>query len=130
VNVARQTRAAGLALLLSGLITFALSVGWMSVNFNLAPIPQPLPGQDPTMVRAQVIGMRFGQIAPPGIGVVIGVLSIAGGIQLVRRRMWGLAAAGAFAAALPCTCGFPVGLPIGVWALLVLSNPTVRGAFR
>jgi len=131
VNVVHQTRAAGLGVAFSGLITLALSIGWMAVNFAVGPpLPQPLPGQDPGVARATQLGMRLGQIGPPGIGVLVGVLSIAGGVQLARRRMWGLAAAGAFAGALPCTCGFPVGLPIGIWALVVLANPSVRESFR
>jgi hypothetical protein len=131
VNVMRQTRAAGIAVLLSGLITLALSIGWMATNFAVGPpLPQPLPGQDPAVAQATRFGMRVGQIGPPGVGVLVAIVSIAGGIQLMRRRMWGLAAAGAFVAALPCTCGFPIGLPVGIWALLVLSNPTVRESFR
>lgn len=131
VNVTGQTRAAGIALALSGLITLALSLGWIAVNIAFGPpMPQPLPGQDPNVARATQIGMRLGQIAPPGVGVLMSIVVIAGGIQLARRRMWGLAAAGAFLGALPCTCGFPVGLPVGIWALFVLANPTVRESFR
>jgi hypothetical protein len=131
VNVVRQTRAAGLGLVLSGLITLALSLGWMAVNFSFGPpLPQPIPGQDPNVARASRVGIRVGQILPPGFGVLMAIVVIAGGVQLARRRTWGLAATGAFLGALPCTCGFPLGLPIGIWALVVLSNPTVRESFR
>lgn len=131
VDVVGRTRAAGIGMVFSGLITLALSLGWLITNFAFGPpMPEPLPGQDPTVANATRLGMRVGQIAPPGFGILVAVLAIAGGVQLARRRMWGLAAFAAFMSALPCTCGFPIGLPMGIWALLVLSNPTVRESFR
>ena len=131
VNVEGRTLLAGSALTIVAMLTLLVSLGWIVVNFAAAPpLPQPAPGQDPTAAVAARFGMLVGQILPPGVGLMLGLLGLIGGIQMLRRRMWGLAVTGAFVMALPCTCGFPLGPPVGIWALLVLANPAVRASFR
>lgn len=130
VNVEGRTLAAGSALTAVGVLTLLISLSWIAVNFTvMPPMPPPAPGMDPRAVWGAKFGMLFGQLAPPSPGLLIGVLATLGGIQLIRRRTWGLAVTGAFLAALPCSCGFFFGLPVGVWALLVLANPVVKEAF-
>lgn len=131
IDVEARTLWAGSALTVVGVLTLLVSTGWIAANFAFAPpLPQPVPGQNPAAAFGAKVGMLVGQILPPGVGILIGLIGTIGGVQMIRRRTWALAVAGAFAAALPCTCGFPLGLPVGVWALLVLANPAVRSAFR
>lgn len=131
IDVSARTLAAGVTLTIAGGFTLLASLGWLTVNFAFEPpMPQPMPGQDPGVAAATRFGMRIGQVVPPGIGIVIGSLGIVGGVHLVRQRRWPLAVAGAFATALPCTCGFPLGLPVGVWSLFVLAHPQVRAVFE
>jgi hypothetical protein len=81
---------------------------------------------------------KRGQAAAPAIDAcLIGVptlavygLTLAGGIAMLRRQGRGLAITAAILAMLPCGVAFLVGLPVGIWALVVLFNPDVADAFR
>jgi hypothetical protein len=131
VDVEEKTLTVGTALAGVGLVTLLGSIGWLLIAlFAAPPAPQPAPGQDPDAARAMVIGIYIGQFGPAVIGLPLGVIQVAGGIQLARRRTWAVAVVGAIMALVPCSCGFVVGLPIGIWALVVLFNPAVRAAFR
>jgi uncharacterized membrane protein len=55
-----------------------------------------------------------------------------GGIKMKNMQSYGLAMASAIMAMLPCTTGYCCifGLPIGIWALIVLMKPEVKASFR
>lgn len=131
IDVEGRTLTVGTALAGVGIVTLLGSIGWLfaALAFATAP-PPPGPAQNPDAARAMVVGHYLGQWGPTAIGVPLGVIQTAGGIQLARRRTWPVAVVGAIMALVPCTCGFVVGLPIGIWALVVLFNPAVRAAFR
>ena len=61
-------------------------------------------------------------------------IAIAGVIMLAAHKMrklenYGLAMTACILAMLPCHPGFMIGLPIGLWTLLVLQRPEVKAAF-
>ncbi|MCX5677435.1 MAG: protein kinase, partial [Planctomycetota bacterium] len=58
-----------------------------------------------------------------------GILVVLGAVKMLRLKSYGLAVAGSILAMLPCTLGFPVGLVMGIWALVVLRRPEVQRAF-
>jgi formylglycine-generating enzyme required for sulfatase activity/predicted Ser/Thr protein kinase len=58
-----------------------------------------------------------------------GILVIVGAARMLRLKSYGLAVAAGILALLPCTLGFPVGLVMGIWALVVLRRPEVQRAF-
>src|ERR1035437_2231164 len=62
--------------------------------------------------------------------LVLGTPVLLGGLSMKKMRRYGLAMTGAICAMLPCSCCFLVGLPIGIWALVVLLRPEVKAAFR
>lgn len=53
-----------------------------------------------------------------------------GGIQMSRRRSHGLAMVASFLAMLPCSPVFLIGLPLGIWAMMVLRDPAVKIGFH
>lgn len=59
------------------------------------------------------------------------VIILVANIQMLRLRMYGLAVVGCFLPMLNlgsnCCC---LGVPIGIWAFIVLMRPDVRAAFR
>ena len=82
--------------------------------------------------------LELAQQAPPGartagliIGLLSGVLMILASQKMRKLQSHGLVVTGLILAMLPCTdqccC---IGLPIGIWGLMVLSRPEVRGGFR
>jgi hypothetical protein len=53
-----------------------------------------------------------------------------GAMQMMQRRSYWLANLAAALALLPCSLVCIGGLPIGIWALMVLQDPRVRATFR
>ena len=90
-----------------------------------------LPPDIPPQLKAFLEGMR---------GPLAGVINLAiaalngfvlfGAIKLLRLQNRGMAMAGAVVAMLPCQCCCVLGLPFGIWALVVLSKPEVKSAFH
>lgn len=58
-----------------------------------------------------------------------GVIALAA-YKMQRLQLHGLAVTASVLAMLPCHPGFIIGLPIGLWSLMVLSRPEVKAAFR
>jgi len=58
-----------------------------------------------------------------------GILVIVGAAKMLRLKSYGLAVASSMLAMLPCTLGFPVGVVMGIWALVLLRRPEVQRAF-
>jgi hypothetical protein len=64
-------------------------------------------------------------------GLVMSTIVLIGAIQMLRMRTFGVAVAGAIVAMLNLAsyCCL-LGLPFGIWALVVLFRPEVRGNFE
>ena len=65
------------------------------------------------------------------VGVAIGVVILLGALKMKRLESHGFAMAASILALVPCVspCCL-VGLPIGIWSLVVLSKPEVKAAFH
>ena len=65
------------------------------------------------------------------VGVAIGVVILLGAMKMKRLESHGFAMAASILALVPCVspCCF-VGLPIGIWSIVVLSKPEVKAAFH
>ena len=65
------------------------------------------------------------------IGIAIGVVILMGALKMKRLESHGFAMAASILALVPCIspCCI-VGLPIGIWSLVVLAKPEVKGAFH
>lgn len=62
--------------------------------------------------------------------VIVYPLVLVGASRMRQARGYGMAIASAILAMLPCGVAFLLGLPIGIWALVVLMDPQVKAAFR
>jgi hypothetical protein len=64
------------------------------------------------------------------IPIAVGVLVLVGGLKMQHLRSRGLAMTAAIVAMIPCIspCCL-LGLPFGIWALIVLSKPEVQSQF-
>lgn len=62
--------------------------------------------------------------------LVLSALGFVGGLRMLSLQNYGLAVAGAVALLIPCvgSCCC-LGMPVGGWALYVLTRPHVKGAF-
>lgn len=53
-----------------------------------------------------------------------------GALKMRRLEAYGLAITASILAMLPCHPAFLLGLPIGIWSLVVLLRPETKAAFR
>ena len=76
--------------------------------------------------------------ALPGVGIVIvlllvklvmDVVTIFAGWQMRQLKSWSICMAGSILAMLPCSLCCILGLPMGIWALIVLVDTDVKQAF-
>jgi hypothetical protein len=77
-----------------------------------------------------LVGRSMGLCCVPVFGVCWGGFLAFSGYQMMNLRQYGLAKAGATVAMVPLNCCFLVGLPFGIWTLIVLNNPEVKRAFK
>ena len=77
--------------------------------------------------------------ALPGIGVLLGfglvklaldALTVFAGWQMRQLSSWGICMAGSIVAMLPCSACCILGLPMGIWALIVLIDNDVKQRFN
>jgi hypothetical protein len=64
-------------------------------------------------------------------GMLVSGLLLLGGIKMKNLQNYGLAMTASIVAMIPCN--FPccvLGLPIGIWAVIVLAKPEVKNAFH
>jgi len=65
------------------------------------------------------------------IGLIIGVFIIFASLNMMKMKKWGLSMTGAIIAMIPCVSPCCIlGLPFGIWAIVVLSNTDVKAAFK
>jgi hypothetical protein len=77
--------------------------------------------------------MRKIIIVLPGViafgSLVLGIILVIGAARMLDLQSYRLAVFAAVVAILPCAPGFPISMPFGIWALIVLSRRDVRTAF-
>jgi GYF domain 2 len=88
-------------------------------QFNMDPQVQKL---------VQVLSGPVGAIGSL-LGLVFAVFILFGAIRMLALRNHQLAFAASILAMLPCSCCCVLGLPFGIWALVVLNKPDVKSQF-
>jgi predicted Ser/Thr protein kinase len=145
-----RVRRPALALLLVGVLHIAiLPASWLpgllpfsgsratpvpprgAVHGPLAAVGQPVVATSvlATDVAEPPMWYRRGLLPFLLLSVSLGTLIIIGAVQMLRLRSHAWAMAAALLALLPCGLAWPVGLPVGIWALVVLAAPEVKAAF-
>ena len=124
----------GLAATLAPAIPVPLTVGIGSMPAGTCAILPPLLGYQ---VDAPPDRGPLPTVALVSPFVLLFLLNLAwsitlmiGGWRMRQARSYGLALVAAIMALLPCTFGWIIGLPIGIWALTVLLDPTVKSSFE
>lgn len=80
---------------------------------------------------------RIAQLMGGGIGIVLNVLAIVlyggaiyGALKMKALQSYAMAVTSSVLVMLPCSCCCLAGLPVGIWALVVLLDANVKAAFR
>jgi hypothetical protein len=117
-------------LIVLGFLGLGLSI--LSGIVAIVGEPAQVDPNAPPFVQAIQEGSR-GPLAAviQGVFVLVNGAIIVGAIQMLRFRSWGLAVTASILAMLNfgnCCC--MLGLPVGIWSVVVLSLEDVRDAFR
>ena len=114
------------------LASLGLLAGIFGAVNALVSDPPPVDPDAPEMMRQ----FAQGQVGPVAAAmqaffVVLNIGIILGGVFMLRFKMWPLALGASILSMLNfgnCCCVF--GIPVGIWALVILLMPDVREAFR
>jgi len=113
-------------------------VGGLGVVFDLINVAMALLGAPPQIdpnAPEFVQQMQAGGHGPVAamtqlVFVVVSAIVVFGGVQMCRRQTWGLALAASILAMVNCgNLCCVLGLPIGIWALVILCLEDVKAAF-
>ena len=76
-------------------------------------------------------GLGAGYLVIAVLALILSVVTILGGLKMKNLQSRGMAFVAAVVAMIPCLspCCL-VGLPIGIWALVVLNDPQVKASFK
>jgi hypothetical protein len=112
------TAGIGIALQLLGIVMNLMGMGAGAAGGN---------GEDAMFtMMSGTVGLVSGVI-----GIIVGVVVFMGAQKMKALESYGFALTSAILAMIPCISPCCViGLPIGIWALVVLNNDAVKAAFR
>lgn len=85
------------------------------------------------MDQAERMGYMVGTIVPYGVSllsVLMAPVIIFGAVRMMHGKQRGLAKIASILAIIPVTsCCFLIGIPMGIWSLIVLAKPEVKAVF-
>lgn len=137
-DVKRQVKPPATAMLVLGLIFFAVAfLAFMSNVLVLLGVmqyqPAPIPAEitDPTMRQVlQTLQKPQVDVFLKGLSSLGAALIAVAGWRMRQLKSRPLAIAGSITLMIPvASLCCPIGLPFGIWALVVLMNSDVREAF-
>ena len=101
--------------------------GFMSIGGPIFLTIGLLPALQNTWTTSQITVVVLLVLA--ALSVTIGVIVSAGALKMRNAKNYRFCRLSAIVAMLPLSFGFVLGLPFGIWALLVLRRPDVKAAF-
>jgi hypothetical protein len=112
-----------ITLMVLGGVGFAIAIA--GLFFNLTGV-----GNQPNNMRAFGGAGQFAHYIGLILPFVWATVVMFSGYQMKSLSNWGSALVGIIFAMLPCNVCCLVGIPIGIWALVVMMKPEVKDAFR
>ncbi|HJV49193.1 MAG TPA: hypothetical protein VJ549_07970 [Geothrix sp.] len=124
-----QLKAPSIALIITAALGIALQLFSLLGHMMGTAFPMAMHGYGD---NARVVQMMSGGLgmAAAILGIAVGVVVFLGALKMKEGRSYGFAMAASILAMVPCLspccC---LGLPFGIWALVILVKPEVKGAF-
>lgn len=82
-------------------------------------------------------GDRYWSMWSGGMGIAMAILGLAvwgfvawAALKMKALQQWTAAIVASVVAMIPCSCACILGLPIGIWSLVILLKPEVKAAFK
>ena len=131
-RVKGKVLAPAICLLVAAVLGILANAGQIIMSLGPAPqLPPPRPGEPEFFRELQKSSHGPAATAAGAFGVVYCIVIIFASIQMMQMRMWGLSLAGSIMSMINCfNCCCILGLPFGIWAVIVLSNEEVKASFR
>lgn len=127
-DVVDKVNGPGIGLIVVGILNLVMGIPSLFMHlFGVNLMPTNLP--------PEANWMKF-MMGPMGVvmnllTIAIGAVILFGGIKMRKLESYGLVMTAAILSVIPCTTSCClVGIPIGVWALVVLFKPEVKSSFR
>jgi hypothetical protein len=126
-----QVTAPAIALMVVAIVGFLLQVANLVWRLGFAAV---MASQQEQALRQTPFGNMFSGpfvIVGAVIAILVSGLILFGAIKMKQLENYGLAMAASIIAMIPCIspCCI-IGLPIGIWAVVILSKPEVKSAFH
>lgn len=97
----------------------------MFEQFNLPPEARA------KMEEARDAGLTPVDIFQVVLGIGTNIVMLIGALKMMKVQSWGLALTAAILVMLPCgSCCCFLGIPLGIWVIVLLNKPEVKAAFR
>ena len=132
IDPAAQVSGPSIGLLVTGIIGGVFSIIGLFMSFLGTSISQLMADRfDEFDDRYVELYEGAAGIASAFIGILVAALIIYAALKMKELSQYGLCMAASILAMIPCIspCCI-IGLPIGIWCLIVLTKPEVKAAFH
>jgi hypothetical protein len=111
-------------------ILYYASSGVFAIVTGGAMFQHDMPPNVPPEFQSFIRGMQGPVAGLVNLAIVaLNAFVLFGAVKLMRLRSHGLVMAASIVALLPCQCCCVLGLPFGIWALVVISKPEIKSQF-
>ncbi len=130
VSAASMVKGPALGMLISTIVGLLLALLGLALNILglsfIAVAEQPASPEIASVVGQGIFGIAQGVIALIGGGVIV-----FGCLKMMKLQSYGFAFTTCILAMIPCIspCCL-LGIPFGIWGLVVLNDPHVKNSFR
>lgn len=131
-DISNKVKVPAIGLIIVGALNFGL--GLLTVLSGLLRLTGIISEDKIPTNEVEKIGYlvgTFGGYAIAFIGLIVAPIIIYGAIQMMNGKSYKLAKTSAILAIIPLiSCCFVVGIPVGIWALVVLNKSEVKAFFN
>lgn len=128
-EILNKLKVPAIGLIVTGIINFLWGILSVITNIYLFVTKQSH-FANPLQNSAEQLGVIIG-IAITVLSLAVSPIIIYGAIQMMKGNKYSLAKISAILAIVPVTsCCFLAGIPLGIWALVVLNQPDVEMVFK
>jgi hypothetical protein len=120
-------------LLLTGILGLLADVAQTAYVAVRIRFPPPAPVQPPQNIFEELREHATGPepLILGAVFAVVSILVIIAALRMLRLRSYGFAVAGTVLAMVNfVNCCCILGMPVGIWGLVVLSKPEIKSAFQ
>ncbi|MDZ4774365.1 MAG: hypothetical protein SGI72_14655 [Planctomycetota bacterium] len=127
-----RVKGPAIALIIVGALGGALQLFGLVASASMASIYRTMGLPEEQLQRLEGAGSLIVTIVMGALGLAGSAFIIFGGLQMMKLRGWPIALIAAILAMIPCfsSCACFLGIPAGIWAIVVLANHQVKAAFQ